>query len=57
MEGGAFAKTVFGNEPTKPDYRFVSIAFEGQFEEGALKFMTVYYGLIMIIKTENISCR
>ncbi|KAF6168306.1 hypothetical protein GIB67_018146 [Kingdonia uniflora] len=21
MEGGAFAKTVFGNEPTKPDYR------------------------------------
>ncbi|RRT53344.1 hypothetical protein B296_00039607 [Ensete ventricosum] len=27
MEGGAFAKTVFGNEPTKPDYRFVSILY------------------------------
>jgi len=24
MEGGAFAKTVFGNEPTKPDYRWSS---------------------------------
>lgn len=25
MEGGAFAKTVFGNESTKPDYRYVII--------------------------------
>ncbi|RWW42897.1 hypothetical protein BHE74_00051498 [Ensete ventricosum] len=31
MEGGAFAKTVFGNEPTKPDYRFVSILYSLQF--------------------------
>lgn len=23
MEGGALAKTIFGNEPTKPDYRYV----------------------------------
>jgi hypothetical protein len=25
MEGGAFVKTVFGNEPTKPDYRYTYI--------------------------------
>jgi hypothetical protein len=27
MEGGAFAKTVFGNEPTKPDYRYVYLSY------------------------------
>ncbi|KAG0489164.1 hypothetical protein HPP92_007975 [Vanilla planifolia] len=30
MEGGAFAKTVFGNEPTKPDYRAVPSAVFSQ---------------------------
>ena len=25
MEGGAFAKTIFGDEPTKPDYRYIII--------------------------------
>ncbi|XP_058105477.1 glutathione reductase, chloroplastic [Magnolia sinica] len=30
MEGGAFAKTVFGNEPTKPDYRSVPSAVFSQ---------------------------
>jgi pyruvate/2-oxoglutarate dehydrogenase complex dihydrolipoamide dehydrogenase (E3) component len=27
MEGGAFAKTVFGNEPGKPDYRYVYLSY------------------------------
>ena len=27
MEGGAFVKTVFGNEPTKPDYRYTEYLF------------------------------
>nr|AOR16602.1 glutathione reductase [Tripidium arundinaceum] len=30
MEGGAFAKTVFGNEPTKPDYRAIPSAVFSQ---------------------------
>ncbi|CAL4929201.1 unnamed protein product [Urochloa decumbens] len=30
MEGGAFVKTVFGNEPTKPDYRAVPSAVFSQ---------------------------
>uniref|UniRef100_A0A0D9Z2G2 Glutathione reductase n=1 Tax=Oryza glumipatula TaxID=40148 RepID=A0A0D9Z2G2_9ORYZ len=30
MEGGAFAKTVFGDEPTKPDYRAVPSAVFSQ---------------------------
>ncbi|WVZ55578.1 hypothetical protein U9M48_006219 [Paspalum notatum var. saurae] len=30
MEGGAFAKTVFGNEPSKPDYRAVPSAVFSQ---------------------------
>jgi len=30
MEGGAFAKTCFGNEPTKPDYRAVPSAVFSQ---------------------------
>eukprot|EP00262_Sarcandra_glabra_P017849 TRINITY_DN6241_c0_g1_i1.p1 TRINITY_DN6241_c0_g1~~TRINITY_DN6241_c0_g1_i1.p1 ORF type:complete len:604 (+),score=95.79 TRINITY_DN6241_c0_g1_i1:93-1814(+) len=30
MEGGAFARTVFGNEPTKPDYRAVPSAVFSQ---------------------------
>ncbi|KAL6902402.1 hypothetical protein ACP4OV_005278 [Aristida adscensionis] len=30
MEGGAFAKTAFGNEPTKPDYRAVPAAVFSQ---------------------------
>ncbi|KAG2554574.1 glutathione reductase, chloroplastic-like [Panicum virgatum] len=30
MEGGAFAKTCFGNEPTKPDYRVVPSAVFSQ---------------------------
>ncbi|XP_010932864.2 glutathione reductase, chloroplastic [Elaeis guineensis] len=30
MEGGAFAKTVFGSEPTKPDYRAVPSAVFSQ---------------------------
>jgi len=30
MEGGAFAKTVFGNEPTKPDYRTIPSAVFSQ---------------------------
>ena len=25
MEGGAFAKTLFGDEPTKPEYRYLII--------------------------------
>lgn len=25
MEGGALARTIFGNEPTKPDYRYACI--------------------------------
>jgi glutathione reductase (NADPH) len=27
MEGGAFAKTVFGDEPTKPDHRYLIIYY------------------------------
>ncbi|KAL5702082.1 glutathione-disulfide reductase [Ranunculus cassubicifolius] len=30
MEGGAFAKTVFGNEPSKPDYRAIPSAVFSQ---------------------------
>jgi len=45
MEGGAFAKTCFGNEPTKPDYRyrhlscFISITFEHHIFEGTGSFV------------------
>jgi hypothetical protein len=27
MKGGAFAKTILGNEPTKPDYKYLYLSY------------------------------
>lgn len=51
MEGGAFAKTVFGDEPTKPDYRYVGYPYQEY-----LSYIACLRECLLLLYSVHLSC-